>query len=193
MNIKAGVPSIIACSCARAPAMRASAALRSLTSCTQVAISLSPPTCTNEEFGFTVSYPAGWWANEALTPEDPALTPIPACTYFAEAPVELQPNAGLPAGIAVIVDVADAPAGAGPTGVEVIDTSTADRFLKLARSVNLLGARCLITGIQPAVAQTLVELGVEFGSLETHRNLKNALQACVFQSRNEAKLTAPKV
>lgn len=78
------------------------------------------------------------------------------------------------------------------TGVEVIDTSTADRFLKLARSVNLLGARCLITGIQPAVAQTLVELGVEFGSLETHRNLKNALQACVVQNRNDARQAAQK-
>jgi rsbT co-antagonist protein RsbR len=65
------------------------------------------------------------------------------------------------------------------TGVDVIDTSTADRFLKLARAVKLLGARCLVTGIQPAVAQTLVELGVDFGLLETHRNLKNALKTCI--------------
>ena len=65
------------------------------------------------------------------------------------------------------------------TGVELIDTSTADRFLKLARSVQLLGARCLVTGIQPAVAQTLVELGVEFSALETHRNLKSALEASI--------------
>jgi rsbT co-antagonist protein RsbR len=65
------------------------------------------------------------------------------------------------------------------TGVELIDTSTADRFIKLARSVQLLGARCLVTGIQPAVAQTLVELGVEFAALETHRNLKSALEATI--------------
>jgi len=65
------------------------------------------------------------------------------------------------------------------TGVELIDTSTADRFLKLARSVQLLGARCLVAGIQPAVAQTLVELGVEFTALETHRNLKSALEASI--------------
>jgi len=65
------------------------------------------------------------------------------------------------------------------TGVELIDTSTADRFLKLARSVQLLGAKCLITGIQPAVGQTLVELGVEFSHLETHRNLKSALEASI--------------
>jgi rsbT co-antagonist protein RsbR len=65
------------------------------------------------------------------------------------------------------------------TGVELIDTSTADRFLKLARSVELLGAKCLVTGIQPAVAQTLVELGVEFTNLETYRNLKAALETSI--------------
>jgi rsbT co-antagonist protein RsbR len=65
------------------------------------------------------------------------------------------------------------------TGVELIDTSTADRFLRLARSVQLLGARCVITGIQPQVSQTLVDLDVEFGMLETHRNLKSALEACI--------------
>ncbi len=76
------------------------------------------------------------------------------------------------------------------TGVELIDTSTADRFMKLARSVQLLGARCIVTGIQPAVAQTLVELGVEFGTLETHRNLKNALEACIRRNAADAKATA---
>ena len=83
--------------------------------------------CTNEEFGFTVSYPADWWANEAVVPEDPALTPIPACRYFAEEPVELQPNAGLPRGIAVIVDLAEESAGGEPTaGVEVIERRETD-------------------------------------------------------------------
>ena len=73
------------------------------------------------------------------------------------------------------------------TGVELIDTSTADRFMRLARSVQLLGARCIVTGIQPAVSQTLVELGVEFGTLETHRNLKNALEACIRRDNANAK------
>jgi rsbT co-antagonist protein RsbR len=65
------------------------------------------------------------------------------------------------------------------TGVEYVDTSTADRFIKLARAVQLLGARCVVTGIKPGVAQTLVELGVDFGVLETHRNLKGGLQSCL--------------
>ncbi len=65
------------------------------------------------------------------------------------------------------------------TGVELIDTSTADRFIKLARSVQLLGARCIVAGVQPAVAQTLVQLGTDFGVLETYRNLKSALVSCL--------------
>jgi len=76
------------------------------------------------------------------------------------------------------------------TGVELIDTSTADRFLKLARSVQLLGARCLVTGLQPAVAQTLVELGVEFSTLETYHNLKGALQASIRREIAERKVQA---
>jgi rsbT co-antagonist protein RsbR len=64
------------------------------------------------------------------------------------------------------------------TGVDIIDTATADRFVKLARAVELLGARCLVSGLQPAVAQTLVELGVQFAGLSTQRNLRHALEAC---------------
>src|SRR5262249_52282200 len=57
------------------------------------------------------------------------------------------------------------------TGVDVIDTSTADRFIRLARSIELLGADCVISGVQPAVAQTLTDLGVSFRGLTTQRNL----------------------
>jgi rsbT co-antagonist protein RsbR len=62
------------------------------------------------------------------------------------------------------------------TGVEVVDTATADRLIKLAQAVEMLGSRCIVTGIQPAVAQTIVDLGVEFGRLRTLRNLRHALK-----------------
>jgi len=68
------------------------------------------------------------------------------------------------------------------TGVDIVDTSTADRLFKLSRAVSLLGAECVMTGIQPNVAQTLVELGVEFGTLKTQRNLKRALDAYLARS-----------
>jgi rsbT co-antagonist protein RsbR len=61
------------------------------------------------------------------------------------------------------------------TGVEILDTATADRFASLARAVRMLGARCIVTGIQPAVAQTMVAMGVDLGGVETFRNLAHAL------------------
>lgn len=70
----------------------------------------------------------------------------------------------------VIIDV---------TGVDVIDTGTADRFIRIARSIELLGAECVISGVQPSVAQTLTDLGVGFRGLVTKRNLKRALDYCI--------------
>ena len=61
------------------------------------------------------------------------------------------------------------------TGVDIVDTSTADRLFKLSRAVSLLGSECVMTGIKPNVAQTLIDLGVEFGNMKTQRNLKRAL------------------
>lgn len=73
------------------------------------------------------------------------------------------------------------------TGVDVIDTSTADRFIKLARAIELLGADCVISGVQPAVAQTMTDLGVSFRGLVTQRNLKRALDFCIGKKQQEVR------
>jgi rsbT co-antagonist protein RsbR len=65
------------------------------------------------------------------------------------------------------------------TGVDVVDTATADHLLKIMRAVELLGARCVVTGIRPGVAQTLVSLGVDLASISTLRNLQEGLKACM--------------
>ena len=65
------------------------------------------------------------------------------------------------------------------TGVEVVDSATADHFIKLVRAVELLGARCILTGARGAVAQTLVSLGLDLGPLVTLRNLKHGLMECL--------------
>ena len=62
------------------------------------------------------------------------------------------------------------------TGIEVMDTSTADHFLRMAKAVQLLGADCVLTGLNPQIAQTLVHMDVELGGLVTHRSLRDALQ-----------------
>lgn len=65
------------------------------------------------------------------------------------------------------------------TGIQVMDTGTADHFLRMARAVRLLGADCMLTGINPAIAQTMIHMGVDLSSVVTHRTMRNALQSYV--------------
>lgn len=65
------------------------------------------------------------------------------------------------------------------TGVEVVDTKTADYLLRVSRAANLLGTRCVLTGLSPAVAQTLVEIGADLTEVRTLRNLKEGLRDCL--------------
>ncbi|WAS97275.1 STAS domain-containing protein [Nannocystis punicea] len=65
------------------------------------------------------------------------------------------------------------------TAVEMVDTKTADHLLRIVRAVGLLGARVIVTGIRPAVSQTLVSLGVDLGRIMTQRNMEEGLRACL--------------
>jgi rsbT co-antagonist protein RsbR len=69
------------------------------------------------------------------------------------------------------------------TGVEIVDTKTADHLMKLVRKVEMVGARCVLTGIRPAVAETLVDIGVDLGRLSTLRNLKHGLREALRAAR----------
>ena len=77
------------------------------------------------------------------------------------------------------------------TGVELVDTSTADRFIKLVTAVEYLGACCMLTGTRSAVAQTLAALGVDLGSLITLRTLKDGLRECLRMMRGGARRPNP--
>jgi rsbT co-antagonist protein RsbR len=72
------------------------------------------------------------------------------------------------------------------TGVEVVDTSTADHIFKLIRAAELLGARCIITGIRPAVAQTMVSIGLDLTKMITLANLREGLKSCIRWAREGA-------
>jgi rsbT co-antagonist protein RsbR len=65
------------------------------------------------------------------------------------------------------------------TGVEIVDTSTADHLVRLTRAAGLLGTRCIVTGIGPNVARTLVAMGVDLGGVRTLRTLRDGLRACL--------------
>jgi len=68
------------------------------------------------------------------------------------------------------------------TGIEAMDTRTADHFLRMAKAVRLLGAHCVLTGINPGIAQTVVHIGVELHGVRTHRSLRDGLRQWVNRS-----------
>ncbi|HEU4328497.1 MAG TPA: PAS domain S-box protein [Roseiflexaceae bacterium] len=62
------------------------------------------------------------------------------------------------------------------TGVPVVDTRVADALIQAAQSTTLLGARVVLTGIRPEIAQTLVGLGVDLGRVVTRGTLQAGIQ-----------------
>jgi rsbT co-antagonist protein RsbR len=62
------------------------------------------------------------------------------------------------------------------TGIEMMDTATVDHFIRMARSVHFLGAECVLTGVNPTIAMTIVQMGVELGDVTSFRSLRAALE-----------------
>jgi rsbT co-antagonist protein RsbR len=75
------------------------------------------------------------------------------------------------------------------TGVPTVDTLVAQHLLKTVTAARLMGADCIISGIRPQIAQTIVHLGVELGDVTTKASLADAF-AIALQRRN---LTVVKV
>ncbi|HEX6289077.1 MAG TPA: PAS domain S-box protein [Herpetosiphonaceae bacterium] len=69
------------------------------------------------------------------------------------------------------------------TGVSVVDTQVANILVQAAQAVQLLGARAVLTGIRPEIAQILVSLGVDLGTLETRADLQSGIAYAVEQFR----------
>lgn len=67
------------------------------------------------------------------------------------------------------------------TGIDVMDTRTVDHFVRMAKAVRLLGSECVLTGMNPHIAQTVVHMGLDLSNVITHRNLRDALQQYVGQ------------
>jgi rsbT co-antagonist protein RsbR len=60
------------------------------------------------------------------------------------------------------------------TGVPTVDTLTAQHLLKTVAAARLMGADCIISGIRPQIAQTIVHLGVDLGNVVTKATLMDA-------------------
>jgi len=62
------------------------------------------------------------------------------------------------------------------TGVPTVDTLVAQHLLKTVAAARLMGAECIISGIRPQIAQTIVHLGVELQNVITKATLADALR-----------------
>ncbi len=60
------------------------------------------------------------------------------------------------------------------TGVPTVDTMVAQHLLKTVTAAKLMGAKCIISGIRPQIAATIVHLGVELGDVLTKSSLADA-------------------
>lgn len=60
------------------------------------------------------------------------------------------------------------------TGVPTVDTLVAQHLIKTVTAARLMGAECIISGIRPQIAQTIVHLGVDLADVETKANLADA-------------------
>ncbi|WP_203897503.1 STAS domain-containing protein [Virgisporangium aliadipatigenens] len=74
-----------------------------------------------------------------------------------------------------LVDTGSAYAIIDITGVPAVDTQVAQHVLKTVMAARLMGAECVISGIRPQIAQTVVSLGIEFGDIVTKASLADAL------------------
>jgi len=62
------------------------------------------------------------------------------------------------------------------SGVVTVDTAVANNFIRITQATRLMGCDCIISGISPSVARTLVELGANVGEVRTTATLRDALQ-----------------
>jgi rsbT co-antagonist protein RsbR len=73
------------------------------------------------------------------------------------------------------------------TGVPAVDTQVAQHILKTVVAARLMGADCIISGIRPQIAQTIVALGIEFGDIATKSSLADALKYVISRTRQSAR------
>ncbi|MEW2612914.1 STAS domain-containing protein [Streptomyces sp. NPDC047880] len=61
------------------------------------------------------------------------------------------------------------------TGVPTVDSLVAQHLMKTVAAARLMGAECIVSGIRPAIAQTIVHLGIDLGAVLTRTTLADAL------------------
>ena len=78
-----------------------------------------------------------------------------------------------------IVETGSAIAIIDITGVPTVDTLVAQHLLKTVAAARLMGAECIISGIRPQIAQTIVHLAIDLGDVVTKATLADAFKAAL--------------
>ncbi|MCA0972791.1 RsbT co-antagonist protein RsbRA [Halobacillus litoralis] len=65
------------------------------------------------------------------------------------------------------------------TGVPVVDTMVAHHIIQAAEAVRLIGSRCILVGIRPEIAQTIVNLGIDLGKFPTKSSLRKGFETAL--------------
>jgi rsbT co-antagonist protein RsbR len=67
-------------------------------------------------------------------------------------------------------------------GVAVVDTAVANHLIKITKATALMGCESIISGLSPAIAQTIVELGIDVGTVKTTATMQDALSSAFQQT-----------
>lgn len=78
------------------------------------------------------------------------------------------------------------------TGVPTVDTLVAQHLLKTVAAARLMGADCIISGIRPQIAQTIVHLGVDLSEVSTKATLADAFTLALRKTNSSLTSSAPK-
>src|SRR5436309_621983 len=62
------------------------------------------------------------------------------------------------------------------TGVKTMDTLVANHLIKTVTAARLMGARCILTGVSPAIAQTMVQLGIDLTEITTRAQMADGIK-----------------
>jgi rsbT co-antagonist protein RsbR len=65
------------------------------------------------------------------------------------------------------------------TGVPVVDTMVAHHIIQASEAVRLVGAKCMLCGIRPEIAQTIVSLGIDLTKFTTKNSLQKGIEAAL--------------
>lgn len=71
------------------------------------------------------------------------------------------------------------------SGVAILDTAVANHLIKMSKAARLMGCECVISGISGPIAQTIVELGLKIGEIQTTSSMRDALRLAIQDQDNK--------